>query len=239
MPSDGSPLSADELRSLRDAHRDRGLHREDLGADPIVQFAQWYEEWRASGAYNPEAMVVATARSDGRPSARTVLLRGIDERGFVFYTNYESRKGAELAENPQAAICFPWITIDRQIRVVGRVEHTGAHESDAYWATRHRGNQLAGSVSDQSRPVADRATLQRRFDELDARFAGEEVPRPSHWGGYRVVPEEFEFWQSGPDRRHDCFRYRRPEVAALSAPDDAAHAPAANERGWIIERLMP
>lgn len=238
MPSDGQPLTADELADLRAANRDRGFHREDLDPDPTVQFTRWYEEWRASGAYNPESVVVATARSDGRPSARTVLLRGIDERGFVFYTNYESRKGVELAENAQAALCFPWIVLDRQVRVVGRVEHTGVHESDAYWATRQRGNQIAGSVSDQSRPVADRATLQRRFDELAERFSGKPVPRPSHWGGYRVVPEELEFWQSGPDRRHDCFRYRRPEVPALPSTDGTP-APAPNEHGWIVERLMP
>ena len=195
----------------------------DLAADPIEQFERWYDEWRAEPRVNPEAVVVATADAEGRPSARYVLLRGVDERGFVFYTNYQSRKGLDLAANTRAALCFGWLDHNRQVRVEGRVERVDAAESDAYWTTRPRGSQLAASISEQSRPVSGRDELQARYDAIEDANAGRDVPRPGHWGGYRVVPESVELWQGQPFRLHDRFLYERSEGAA----------------GWTITRLMP
>jgi pyridoxamine 5'-phosphate oxidase len=197
------------------------LLEKDMDADPIRQFARWLDEAGKVGLKEPLAMTLATADAEGRPAARVVLLRGVDARGFAFYTNYESRKGQDLLVNPRAALAFYWDALDRQVRITGPVERVSAEESDAYFATRHRGSQLAAWASPQSAVVADRAALDARYREMEERFAGREIPRPPHWGGYRVVPEVIEFWQARPNRFHDRLRYRRE-----------------GDR-WILERLAP
>ena len=186
----------------------------DYSQDPLEQFRSWFEQGTA------EAVALATATSSGAPSVRMVLLKGADERGFVFVTNYESRKGRELAENPQAALLFYWPELGRQVRVEGSVKCISEAESDAYFATRPRGSQLAAAASSQSRPLESREALEARFAELDAAHPGN-VPRPPHWGGYRLVPETYEFWQHRENRLHDRRRYQLAEG------------------GWSIERLAP
>lgn len=198
-----------------------GLDERDLEADPIVQFGVWLDDAVAHGIVEPNAMTLATAGPDGRPSARMVLLKGVDERGFVFYTNYDSRKGRELDANPQAALVFWWRELQRQVTVTGTVARVEASESDAYFATRPRGSQLGALASPQSRVLADRQQLDRRFAELAAVHATGQVPRPTWWGGYRVAPDTVEFWQARPDRMHDRLRYLR------------------TASGWALERLAP
>ncbi|MDP8968989.1 MAG: pyridoxamine 5'-phosphate oxidase [Actinomycetota bacterium] len=198
-----------------------GLDERDLEADPIVQFGTWLDEAVAQGIVEPNAMTLATAAPDGRPSARMVLLKGVDERGFVFYTNYDSRKGRELEANPHAALVFWWRQLQRQVTVTGTVARVEPSESDAYFATRPRGSQLGAWASPQSRVLADRAQLDRRFAELAAAHATGQVSRPPWWGGYRVAPDTVEFWQARPDRLHDRLRYLR------------------TPSGWALERLAP
>ncbi len=197
------------------------MDERDLDPDPLRQFQAWFEEARAAGIEVPEAMALATATPAGRPSVRTVLLKGADERGFDFYTNYESRKGGELESNPQAALLFHWQPLGRQVRVEGRVERVPEGESEAYFRTRPLGSRLAAWASPQSRPLADRTELERLYAEAAARFPGEEVPRPPHWGGFRLVPDAYELWQHAANRLHDRIRYER--VAD----------------GWKRERLAP
>ncbi len=199
-----------------------GLLESEAGPDPLALFADWFAAARATGIPHPEAMALATAGADGKPSVRMVLLRGLDERGFVFFTNYDSRKGRELAVNPRAALAFYWAVIDRQVRVEGRVEVVSAEESDDYFRWRPRGSRLGAWASPQSEVIPDREFLQRRMAELTERFGEGEVPRPPCWGGVRVVPEMIEFWQSQPDRLHDRLRYRCLEGG-----------------GWVLERLAP
>ena len=212
-----------DLRAPSGFHNDEPLERDDLRDDPIEQLRAWLADAEAAGVPLPNAMAVATAGSDGRPSVRQVLLRGIDERGLVFFTNYESRKGRELAENPSAGLVFLWKELDRQVAVRGGVEPVTGDESDAYFATRPRDAQLGAWASRQSSVLAHRSELDAAVTAADARFPGD-VPRPPYWGGYLITPDTFEFWQGRRHRLHDRFRYSRT---------------SAGPGGWRIERLSP
>lgn len=202
-------------------NRRQQLSEERVESDPLAQFARWYELAQAEVKPLPEAVALATATRAGLPSLRMVLLKEFDAHGFVFYTNYRSRKARELARNPRAALLFYWGALHRQVRVDGRVERVTARDSDAYFATRPRGSQLAAWASPQSVVVAGRGPLERRFTAFARKYPGA-VPRPPHWGGYRLVADAFEFWQGGEDRLHDRIRYRR-----------------ARGGRWRIERLAP
>jgi pyridoxamine 5'-phosphate oxidase len=180
--------------------------------DPLAQFRLWYEE-AAAATTAPDAAALATATPDGRPSARVVLVKRADERGFAFHTNLESRKGGELAANPRAALLFHWRELGRQVRVEGAVERVSDAEADEYFRTRPVGSRVAAWASPQSRPLADRAELEQWYREAEARFAGGDVPLPPHWGGFRVVPDVYEFWQHGEHRLHDRVRYERDGAA--------------------------
>jgi pyridoxamine 5'-phosphate oxidase len=197
------------------------LTEADLLPDPIALVQRWFTDAQAAGIEQHDAMTLATTTPDGRPSARVVLLKGIDQRGFAFFTNYESRKGRELDANPQAALVLLWTPLQRQVRIGGRVERLSAEESDAYFATRPRGSQLGAWASRQSQPLQDRAELETRWAALEERYAGGVVPRPPHWGGYRVEPDEIEVWQGRANRLHDRFRYVR------------------SAGGWTHARLQP
>ena len=185
------------------------MDERDLDPDPLRQFQRWFTEARDAGIELPESMALATSTVDGRPSVRMVLLKDAAESGFAFYTNYESRKGAELDANPHAALLFHWQPLGRQVRVEGRVERVPADESEAYFVTRPLGSRLAAWASPQSRPLAGRDELERLYEEAVARFPADEVPRPPHWGGFRLLPEAFEFWQHAENRLHDRIRYER------------------------------
>jgi len=199
-----------------------GLSEEDLAADPVDQFRVWLAQAREAQPEDFTAMVLATADRDGRPAARVVLLKGLDERGFVFYTHYQSAKGRELAANPRAALVFYWSALERQVRIEGTVERTAREESEAYFASRPQGSRLGAWASPQSRPLAGREELERRVEEAAERFPDGDVPLPEDWGGFRVFPESVEFWQGRPSRLHDRLRYVRLP-----------------EGGWRIERLAP
>lgn len=192
------------------------LRRRDLDPDPLRQFERWHAE--AGGG---DAVALATATADGAPSLRMVLLKGADEGGFVFHSSYEGRKARELAENPRAALLFYWHEPGRQVRVEGVVERVDQADSEAYFRTRPRGGQLAAWASTQSEPIGSREELEARFREVEAEYEGREVPLPPHWGGFRLVPDSYEFWEHRDNRMHDRFRYRR------------------NAGGWVIERLSP
>jgi pyridoxamine 5'-phosphate oxidase len=188
------------------------MDERDLDPDPLRQFEAWFDEARDTDVEVPEAMALATATPAGRPSARMVLLKAADERGFTFHTNYESRKGGELAANPQAALLFHWRPLGRQVRVEGRVERVSPDESEAYFRTRPLGSRLAAWASPQSRPLSSRAELERLYEEASARFPGEDVPLPPNWGGFRLVPDAYEFWQHAENRLHDRVRYERDDA---------------------------
>jgi pyridoxamine 5'-phosphate oxidase len=192
----------------------------DIDPDPFKQFERWLSD-AVESLPEPTAMVLATADESGRPSARHVLLKGFDERGFVWFTNYKSAKARELSANPRAALVFPWFPIRRQVIVGGTVSIIDAAESDAYFATRDRASQIGAWASPQSDVIPDRRWLEERVIELEARFEGEDVPRPPFWGGYRLDPDRIDLWHNQPDRLHDRFRYERRET------------------GWIITRLAP
>jgi pyridoxamine 5'-phosphate oxidase len=200
---------------------DRPLDEADLDPDPLALFRSWFEEAAEAGAFEPEAVALATATPDGRPSARMVLSKGADERGFAFYTNYASRKGGELEANPHAALLFHWPLLGRQVRVEGRAERMPRAESEAYARGRSPDSRLSALASPQSRPVESREWLERRVAELASEHEAGELPTSEEWGGYRLVPEAWEFWQHRPNRLHDRFRY----------------LPAGG--GWRIERLGP
>ena len=220
-PSDSSIL----LAALRHEYAAGGLGEDDLEADPIAMFNRWFGDARQAGLTEPNAMIVATASPDGRPSARTVLLKGFGPEGFRFFTNLHSRKGRELADNPACSLLFPWHALERQVRVDGLAEELPRADVEAYFALRPRGSQLGAWASHQSQVVSDRGALTRSYEAAEARF-GEmtDVPVPQEWGGYLVRPDSVEFWQGRPSRLHDRLVYRRDSDA---------------QNGWAIGRLAP
>jgi pyridoxamine 5'-phosphate oxidase len=210
-----------DMSELRREYMVGGLGESDLLDEPVAMFRRWMRDAVTAGIHEPNAMVVCTVSPDGRPAARLVLLKGFDERGFVFFTNYDSRKGAELDANPACALLFPWHDVERQVRVEGTAARLSAAENEAYFATRPRAAQIGAWASPQSQVVTDRAELDKEYEEHAVRFGEGNVPIPPFWGGYRVAPDTVEFWQGRRNRMHDRLRYRRTAA------------------GWTTERLAP
>lgn len=215
-------MDPDPYAEVRQAFMARGLHEADVAADPVEQFERWFAEVAEAGVYQPEAMVVSTATTSGRPSSRFVLLRGIDERGFHFFTGAGSQKAREIDANPRVALLFTWHAVARQVRIEGRASRLSAVDIDRYFGERPRGSQIASYASNQSAPIADREALDERYREVEAELAGREVPRPIWWTGYVVAPEVVELWQGREFRLHDRLRYT-----------------AGTDGRWSCERLQP
>ncbi|MCB0588861.1 MAG: pyridoxamine 5'-phosphate oxidase [Phaeodactylibacter sp.] len=211
-----------DLAALREEYTREGLSRKNLDKDPFQQFEHWFRQALNSEVVTPNAMSLATVASSGQPSQRTVLLKYFDEEGLVFFTNYESRKAREIAGNPQVSLLFYWPELERQVHIAGRSEQVSAGESLKYFMSRPRGSQIGAWVSNQSSVIGSRQLLMAKFEELKRKFRNHEVPLPSFWGGYRVAPSSFEFWQGRPNRLHDRFLYSRRENG-----------------GWGLERLAP
>jgi pyridoxamine 5'-phosphate oxidase len=214
-------LPRDPAASLYE-HAGKGLRRSDLARDPVKQFGNWFTAAIEAGIRDVNAMSLATAGRDGKPSVRIVLLKSFDQDGFVFFTNYESTKGKQLEANPYAALGFYWIELDRQVRISGKVQKTSREESQTYFHSRPVGSQLSAWASRQSKVVDGRRVLDARMAEMTERFAGKQVPLPPHWGGFRLKPDKIEFWQGRPNRLHDRFRYTRKA-----------------DGSWEIDRLAP
>ena len=210
-----------DLAAFRREYSARGLHREELNPDPVAQFSAWFNHATALAVPEPNAMTLATTDEHGRPCQRTVLLKYYDQDGFVFFTNYGSRKAKQIAANPQVSLLLPWIPLERQVIIQGRAEKISTAESLRYFTTRPRESQIGAWVSNQSEVITSRKFLLQKLAEMSAKFRHGEIPLPSFWGGYRVVPEAIEFWQGGPARLHDRFLYRR------------------HGNAWLIERLAP
>ena len=210
------------VADLRKEYTLQGLRETDVNPNPFEQFKIWFEQALSAQLPEPNAMTIATATPDGKPYARIVLLKDYDDRGFVFYTNYESHKGQQLIENPWGAIAFWWAELERQVRIEGRVEQVSQVESDEYFHSRPKGSQLGAWASNQSQVIDSRDVLEQRLQQLKEEYENNEVPRPPHWGGFRVIPDEIEFWQGRPSRLHDRLLYRRSE-----------------EGSWVMQRLSP
>lgn len=211
-----------DLSDFRKEYSAKGLHREDLLTDPIEQFASWFQQATELGIHEPNAMTLATVSSDGTPSQRTVLLKAFDRKGFTFFTNYQSRKAQHIIANPSVCILFPWITLERQVIIQGHAEKIPASESLKYFTTRPRDSQIGAWVSNQSEVITSRKILLQKLDEIRTKFANGEIPLPSFWGGFRIVPKTIEFWQGGSARIHDRFLYSKQ-----------------NDETWKIDRLAP
>lgn len=214
-----------DIGDMRRDFESDGLDRDQLDDNPVQQFQAWFEDARKANILEPNAMSLATAGNDGLPDLRTVLLKYFDDNGFVFYTNYGSRKAREIEQNPQVALLFPWLGLNRQVRIQGKVEKVSNTESLRYFASRPRGSQIGAWVSEQSKAITSRGLLEQKVAEIKRKFSDGEVPLPSFWGGFRVVPHSIEFWQGRPSRLHDRFEYNRTEQGS--------------DTPWTIERLQP